>query len=146
VRPTVFELLYFVLDKLAETDMPAALLSLLFQMRFIGQEGLRPVLERCSCCQQSLEQIGQHHFCIDVKQGGIVCGACPIPNGTQIQLGKGTIKQLMWMADGELARALRVRFSPHSLAEALAFLEAFVPYHIGRMPKSLGFLRQIRHR
>ena len=39
---------------------------------------------------------------------------------------------------------MRVRFSPRALAEANAFMEAFVPFHIGRMPKSLGFLRQVR--
>jgi DNA repair protein RecO (recombination protein O) len=37
-----------------------------------------------------------------------------------------------------------VRLGSKALAEAARFLEAFVPYHIGRSPKSLSFLQQIR--
>ncbi|KJS32610.1 MAG: hypothetical protein VR64_05890 [Desulfatitalea sp. BRH_c12] len=144
-RPDVYELLDYVLDGLSGNTAPGALLSLLFQMRFVGQEGLRPVLERCVCCQIDIEQLPQQLFCIDLRQGGIVCHACPSPETAQLQLGKGTLKQLLWMAEGDLATALRVRFSPRAMAEATTFLEAFVPYHIGRAPKSLAFLRQVRN-
>jgi hypothetical protein len=30
------------------------------------------------------------------------------------------------------------------LKEGLEFMEAFVPYHLGKEPRSLKFLRQIR--
>jgi len=80
-----------------------------------------------------------------LRQGGVVCHACPSPETAQLHLGKGTLKQLLWMAEGDLATALRVRFSPRAMAEATTFLEAFVPYHIGRAPKSLAFLRQVRN-
>ncbi|MDA8140559.1 MAG: DNA repair protein RecO [Desulfobacteraceae bacterium] len=143
-RPDIYRLMVFVLEHLVRDDVPAALLSLLFQMRFVGQEGLRPVLERCACCHIEVDQLAQQHFCIDLKQGGIVCHECPGPESTQLRLGKGTLKQLLWMADGDLPTALRVRFTPWALAEANDFLEAFVPFHIGRTPKSLGFLRQVR--
>lgn len=143
-RPDIYRLLEFVLHALADGLAAPELLSLLFQMRFVGQEGLWPVLEQCTCCQTHIEQIEQNYFCIDLKQGGIVCNVCPAPNTDQLQVGKGTIKQLLWMADGDYAKALRVRFSAHALAEANAFLEAFVPFHIGKVPKSLGFLRQVR--
>jgi DNA repair protein RecO (recombination protein O) len=143
-RPDVYALLVYVLDALIRDVAPGALLSLLFQMRFIGHEGLKPVLERCSCCQTEVEHLAQQQFCIDLSQGGIVCHQCPAPGATQLRLGKGTLKQLLWMADGDLAKALRVRFGSSALEEATHFLEAFVPYHIGRTPKSLGFLREVR--
>ncbi len=143
-RPDIYRLLKFVLSALANGQAAPELLSLLFQMRFVGLEGLKPVLEQCSCCQTLIDQIGQTHFCIDLKQGGIVCNVCPAPDATQLRVGKGTIKQLLWMAEGEYDKSLRVRFSANALSEANAFLEAFVPFHIGRVPKSLGFLRQIR--
>lgn len=144
-RPDIYRLMAYVLEKLSGDEVPAALLSLLFQMRFVGQEGLRPVLERCVCCQTDVDKIPQQQFCVDLKQGGIVCHACPAPDAAHLQLGKGNLKQLLWMADGDLSQALRVRFTERALAEANAFLEAFVPFHIGRMPKSLGFLRQVRN-
>ena len=145
-RPDIYRLLNFVLTGLGRCEDSGALLSLLFQMRFIGQEGLRPILERCTGCLTAIEQIAQQSFCIDLSRGGIVCQQCPGPETHKhLVLGKGTLKQLLWMARGDLEKALRVRFSPQALAEATLFLEAFVPYHIGRMPKSLAFLRQMRN-
>jgi DNA repair protein RecO (recombination protein O) len=143
-RPEVYELLSFVLDALAQDAAPGPMLSLLFQMRFIGLEGLRPVLERCACCREGIEHLAQQQFCIDLGRGGITCHACTDME-TRLRLGKGTLKQLMWMAEGSPARALRVRFNAWAMTEATDFLEAFVPYHIGKTPKSLGFLRQVRN-
>jgi DNA repair protein RecO (recombination protein O) len=143
-RPDIYRLLAFVLEALAASTVPGAVLSLLFQMRFIGQEGLRPVLERCTCCQTDVEQLGQQQFCIDLQRGGIVCTRCPPVHDSRLHLCKGTLKQLLWLASGDWDKALRVRFAPHVLNEATVFLEAFVPYHIGRVPKSLQFLRQVR--
>ena len=57
---------------------------------------------------------------------------------------KGTIKQLLWLAGGNLARATRMKFSPPALKESTQFLEEFVSYHLGKQPRSLKFLRQIR--
>jgi DNA repair protein RecO (recombination protein O) len=143
-RPGIYELLSFVLDALARDVAQGGLLSLLFQMRFIGQEGLRPVLERCACCREPVERLSQQQFCIDLSRGGITCNACTAAESTRLRLSKGTLKQLLWMAQGAPTQALRVRFSTWALTEATEFLEAFVPYHIGRIPKSLGFLRQMR--
>lgn len=144
-RPQLFHLLEFVLGQLARNEAPPELLSLLFQMRFVGQEGLRPVLEQCACCQTQVDEIEQNYFCIDLKQGGIVCNACPSVHSQRLHVGKGTVKQLLWMAEGDFSKSLRIRFSVTALAEANLFLEAFVPYHIGKVPKSLNFLRQLRN-
>jgi DNA repair protein RecO (recombination protein O) len=143
-RPDIYRLLAFVLEALAEGKLSDAVLSLLFQMRFIGQEGLQPVLERCTCCQTAVEALGQQRFCVDLERGGVVCSSCPSPEDSRLHVTKGTLKQLLWLASGDLKQAMRVRFAAHVMQEATVFLEAFVPYHIGRIPKSLAFLRQIR--
>ena len=144
VRPDIFNLLAYVLDALADKDLSPAMLSILFQMRFIGHEGLRPVLERCTCCQCDLEAIDQKLFCIDLGKGGVVCNQCPASHGGHLHLSRGTLKQLQWIADGDLAKALRARFTSFAMDEATRFLEAFVPYHIGKKLKSLTFLQGIR--
>lgn len=144
VREDLYDLLRFVLDALNAGTMDAAMVSILFQMRFVGHEGLQPVLEHCTCCQLEIEQLPQNHFCIDLGKGGVVCNHCPAGASGHLHLSKGTIKQLQWINSGNLAKAQRMRFSSRALAEATAFLEAFVPYHIGKKPRSLRFLKQVR--
>jgi DNA repair protein RecO (recombination protein O) len=144
VRADLFELLRFVLGELDANRIPPDMLGVLFQMRFIGQEGFQPILARCACCQTGIEQLVQDDFCVDLGKGGVVCNRCPPSGPRGLRLSKGTLKQLLWIADGDLVQARRARFSSQTLAEARAFLEAFVPYHIGRMPKSLRILQHIR--
>ena len=143
-RTDIYHLLASVLDELVAERMSAPLLSILFQMRFIGQEGFEPVMERCTCCQAEISKMVQQNFCIDLSQGGVVCDHCPPRNHGHLKLSKGTLKQLQWVVRGDLATARRVRFGAQALNEATAFLESFVPYHIGRTPKSLQFLQQLR--
>lgn len=143
-RPELFRLLADMLQSLGLGQLPAAMLSILFQIRFIGHEGLAPVLERCACCQKQVETLPQQRFCIDLTKGGIVCQTCSADSSRRLQLSRDTLKHLQWMVDGSLEKAQRVRLGPHALAEATHFLETFVPYHIGRMPKSLVFLQQMR--
>lgn len=144
VRSDIYGLLEFVLTELDDGDVATDLLHVLFQMRFIGQEGLQPVLERCTCCQTNIDHIFQADFCVDLGQGGVVCNQCPSGEHRGMRLSKGTLKQLLWVADGDMAKARRARFSAQAMAEATIFLEAFVPFHIGRMPKSLRILQQTR--
>lgn len=144
VRPDIYDLLKFVLTELDGGNIAADLLNVLFQMRFIGQEGLQPVLERCTCCRKNIDHIIQPDFCVDLGQGGVVCNQCPSAEHQGIRLSKGTLKQLLWVADGDMAKARRARFSARTMAEATAFLEAFVPYHIGKVPRSLRILQQTR--
>ena len=121
-----------------------AVLHVLFQLRFIGQEGFGPILVQCTECQIGIDGIGEQKVCFDVKQGGIVCSHCRKGSDQTIRLSKGTVKQLQWLMDKDLSVAQRVRLSPQAVLEATEFLEIFVPFHIGKTPKSLTFLRQMR--
>ena len=144
VRPDIYALLTFVLQALSDDRMPATIVNILFQMRFIGHEGFQPVLESCASCHSDVVPMAQNHFCVDLGKGGVVCNQCPPGGHGRMHLSKGTLKQLLWMADGDLDKAGRARFSAQATAEATAFLEAFVPYHLGRKIKSLKYLQQIR--
>lgn len=143
-RSDLYDLLLFVLRELALDRISAAVLHVLFQMRFVGQEGLQPVLTQCSRCQTHIDDVAQQYFCVDLAGGGVVCRQCLHHEQGRLQLSKGTLKQLLWMASGDLVKATRARFTPQTLNEATRFLEAFVPYYIGYQPKSLKVLKQIR--
>ena len=110
-----------MLENLARDNAQAAKLSVLYQMRFIGQEGLGPVVERCTCCHKDIYAMSQQHFCIDLRKGGIVCGQCPTNSADRLLVSKGTLKQLQWLSEGTLPRAWRAKFMPSALGEATRF-------------------------
>jgi DNA repair protein RecO (recombination protein O) len=143
-QPELYHLLHHGLTQLDHGDTSEAVLSILFQMRFLRLSGHSPNLERCGICQREVDAIRPNTIAMEVGKGGIACLGC-LPRSTDApHMSKGAVKQLRWMAGGDLARAARIRFSPSAVVEALEFLERFVPYHLGRQPRSLKVLRQLR--
>lgn len=140
----LYHLLHHVLSRLDERRVPEAVLSIVFQMRFLRLSGHSPNLERCVMCQRRVPAIRSDVLAVDVAKGGIACPACLPPSVDAPQLAKGTVKQLLWVAGGDLSRAARMKFSPAAITESLTFLERFVPHHLGRQPRSLKVLRQLR--
>ena len=139
----VYYLLEYVLSELDAGTRSLEILSILFQMRFMTISGLSPNLNNCCICKTRMEEIKCEKMVFDLRKGRIACEACA-PDSGHIHLSKGTVKQLQWIGDGDLKRAIRLRFAIRAINESLNFLEIFVPYHIGRELKSLKFLRQIR--
>ncbi|MDP2647556.1 MAG: DNA repair protein RecO [Desulfobacterales bacterium] len=140
----LYHLLYHVLKELDAGNTPEAALSIIFQIRFMALAGLVPNLGHCSVCHADTEMIRQNRVIFDLSRGGIVCEKCDTGSIRRIFLSKGTIKQLTWVASGGLNKAVRIRFAPQTVKEGLGLLEGFVPYHLGKEPRSLKFLRQIR--
>ncbi|MGD8251474.1 MAG: DNA repair protein RecO [Desulfobacterales bacterium] len=142
----LFDLLLFVLDGLAENRLSESHLSILFQMRFLVLSGLCPNLSACCACKTDLEQMRQRSAVFDLDRGSLACDRFECGTAGEFMLSKGTIKQLQWIQSGDLERAARSRFSAESVYEAQTFLEGFVLHHLGRRPKSLSVLHQIRDR
>jgi DNA repair protein RecO (recombination protein O) len=144
-NPALFNLLAHVLAELDGSDAPdVVVLNLLFQVRFMALAGFLPELSACCACGCQLERLRSRGLRIDPARGGALCARCGGPEGGPGELSKGTLKLLQWLSCSDLAQAGRARFSPAAVAESTAFLEAFVPYHLGKTPRSLKFLREIR--
>ena len=143
-QTAVFQLLTYVLKAMDANQMPDEVLSILYQMRLLTLSGLCPNLSYCCTCHSDMAEAGHHKINVDLAKGGLVCESCsPYASGHQC-LSKGTIKQLQWLNTCDLEKASRMRFSESAMQEGLKFLEAFVPYHLGREPKSLKFLHRLR--
>jgi len=140
----IYELFQYMLRKLDSCQTSEAALSILFQMKFITLSGLAPNLGQCSVCHIEVEKLKETRVQFDFAKGGILCDGCASKTSRKTFLSKGIIKQLLWIEKGDLVKAVRVRFSSDALKEGLEFLETFVPYHLGKEPRSLKFLQQIR--
>lgn len=142
----LFFLLQQVLQDLDRNALPVELISIIFQVKFLQLCGYGPNLGQCRNCRRELEHIEQAKIYVDIAQGGILCDRCGGRQAGRIGLSKGTLKQILWIERGNLAKASRIRFTSQGLAEGLEFLEVFVPFHIGKQPRSLNFLKQLRKR
>jgi DNA repair protein RecO (recombination protein O) len=140
----IYELFQYILRKLDSCQTSEAALSILFQMKFITLSGLAPNLGKCCICHIEVEKIKETRVQFDFAKGGILCDGCASKTSRKTFLSKGIIKQLLWIEKGDLVKAVRVRFSSDALKEGSEFLETFVPYHLGKEPRSLKFLQQIR--
>ncbi|MFP4350455.1 MAG: DNA repair protein RecO [Desulfococcaceae bacterium] len=144
-QTALFHLLGWVLDALEKEASNGSQLSVLFQMRLLALSGFSPNLCRCACCKTEVDGMPGVTIGFDLAKGGVVCARCGTDTlDRRIILSKGTAKQLHWLETMPFARAGCVRFTARSLAESLHFLETFVPYHLGKQPRSLAFLKQIR--
>jgi DNA repair protein RecO (recombination protein O) len=140
----LYQLFEYVLRELDLSRVSEAALSILFQIKFMAIAGLVPNLRQCSVCRVEIEKIRETRVQFDFAKGGILCDECTSKTLQKPFLSKGIIKQLLWIEKGDLAKAVRVRFSSDALRESSEFLETFVPYHVGKEPRSLKFLKQIR--
>ena len=143
-QTSLFHLFQYVLEAIDEGVLPLDAVSILFQMRFVAMSGFKPNLSQCSSCRIPTDDLKETRVLFDLKKGGLVCDTCAGIVSNRIRLSKGTIKQLLWLEKGTLEKAARIRFSPMALKEGLSFLEAFVPFHLGKEPRSLKFIQQIR--
>jgi DNA repair protein RecO (recombination protein O) len=140
----LYHLFHHVLKELNAGRASEGVLSILFQMRFMKMFGFGPNLQKCGTCLNKMDNIKETNVMFNLEKGSIVCDRCAGGSGHKIVLTKGTVKQVLWMEKGDLVKAVRVRFSPDALREGLKLLETFVPYHVGKEPRSLKFLKQIR--
>lgn len=140
----LYDLLRYALSELDLGRIPEDTLSIVFQMRLLRISGHSPHLQRCAVCLRAVGAIGADVVGVDIAKGGITCPGCAPGSADSHRLTKGTVMQLLWVSGGDLPRAARMRFSPAAARESLEFLEHFVPYHLGRQPRSLRVLRQLR--
>ena len=143
-QPDLYDLLLHVLTELDLGRTPADVLSILFQIRFLVLSGQGPVLRECCRCKRDVDRIEGGKLVFDLQRGGVVCGRCAAGGSGRLTLSRGTIKQLQWLESGDWARVGRLRLSAPAIVESLQVLEAFVPYQLGREPRSLTVLRQVR--
>jgi DNA repair protein RecO (recombination protein O) len=140
----LYFLLEYVFHLLDQNTLSGEELSIIFQMRFLALSGLTPNLVECSKCRTALEQFDGNRIYTDFSKGGIQCQKCIPSTREQGLLSAGTVKQLLWVNNDDLKKVERIRFTPRAIMEGLDFLEKFVQFQMGKEPRSLKFLRNIR--
>ena len=140
----VYDLLEFALSELNKGQRTPEEISIIFQMKFLQITGFLPELTKCGKCDCDIEAIKDIRMIFDVRDGWLLCSRCKQYVVEGVPLSKGTLKKLLWMCNNEIDKTLRIKFTDHANAEALRFLETFLPYHLEKEVRSLSFLRKMR--
>jgi DNA repair protein RecO (recombination protein O) len=144
-QPELYDLLFFSLKMLDDSDILTQVISILFQIRFMSISGFTPSMACCENCGTRVDQIRGNGIRFDFQEGRVVCPDClSRGSGHFMKVSKGTLKQLFWINTTDMDRAERIRFSPLSIQEGAQLLESFIPFHIGRKFKTLSFLKRLR--
>ena len=141
---SLYNLFLHCLHRLDKGQGAPAAVSLLFQIRFLGIAGLAPNFSGCRKCGRPIASFNAAGCFFDMTGGAVVCDSCGPAEGRSLELSKGTVRQLQWMQKRDLSQAERIRTTARAMEEGSRLLETFVPFHLGKEPKSLRFLRQIR--
>jgi len=142
----IFNLFAYALEHLDQKTLPADVIHILFQIRFLKISGFQPNFLFCNLCKKKLDYISGHLCYFDPKIGAIICPACIQKRSNFLLLSKGTIKNLVWISDFDLNKIQRLKYSKEAISEGKDFLEKFVPFCIGKAPKSLLFLKKIQNK
>jgi DNA repair protein RecO (recombination protein O) len=138
---TVFDLLNTFL-RLFEKDPATESLLRFFEIRLLKLAGYDPVLDRCLLCSTPVGNETAYRFI--AANGGLACLACRPDGADAIPLSLGTIRTLLLGRDMPVEKLGRILLSGQSADESRRFLAHFIRHLLGREPKSLHVLNEIR--
>ncbi|MBW2599133.1 MAG: DNA repair protein RecO [Deltaproteobacteria bacterium] len=137
----IFQLLDDFL-KLLETGNRLEETTRFFELRLLMLSGYEPVLGKCVICNTPLDKINTAFF--DVTRGGIRCSLCGRGDQECIPVSTGTIKTLLMGKQTKTDRIHRLVLSENALKESRVIFRHFIRHILGKEPKSLRVLDEIR--
>ena len=127
-HPALYE---FSLDTLRKLSGGGDVLGLVsaFELAWLGELGLRPVLDRCAVCQTHELPAGARTF--SAIAGGVVCPACVPTQRDRRLVTKSTLETLGELSLGEL---------PQVSVEVRQLLGHTISTVLGRRPRLLSYV------
>jgi DNA repair protein RecO (recombination protein O) len=127
-HPALFEFSLDSLRKLAAGGNVLGLVSA-YELGWLGELGLRPVLDRCAACQTAQPPAGRLTF--SAIAGGLVCADCAPAQRDRRSISRAALDTLEELSLGEL---------PAVSGEVRQLLGHTVSTVLGRRPRLLGYL------
>jgi DNA repair protein RecO (recombination protein O) len=137
----IFDLLTECLD-LLERDTLSESFARIFEIRLLKLLGYEPLMEHCVGCKIPLEQIKQLSF--DPTSGGIRCMHCAADMRKTYPMSVGTVKLLLLAKNMEIGKIPQLIFSERDREESRKAIASFICHLLGKEPKSLSVLNEIR--
>jgi DNA repair protein RecO (recombination protein O) len=137
----LFKLLLQFLQ-LLETVPARETLLRFFEIRLLKLSGYDPFLDHCLICKMPLDKGTAYRF--NAADGGLTCLACRPEGPDAISVSLGTIRTLLMGRDLAIDRLGSLLLSAQSSVESRLLLAHFIRHILGKEPKSVQVLNEIR--
>jgi DNA repair protein RecO (recombination protein O) len=137
----IYRLLRGFLQLFESSPVTEALLRF-FEIRLLKISGYDPLLDHCLICKKPLHNQTAYRF--RPADGGVTCGDCRGDCPDAVAAAVGTIRTLILGRDMEVDRLGRLLLNEPSASESRILLSRFLKHILGREPKSLNVLNEIR--
>lgn len=137
----LFRLLIGFLQLLETVPVKEALLRY-FEIRLLKLSGYDPLLDHCLICKAPLDK--EAAYCFRAADGGLTCLSCRPQSPDAVPVSLGTIRTLLMARDLTIDRLERLLLSDQSAAESRLLLARFIRHILGKEPKSVHVLNEIR--
>ncbi len=135
--------LFRTLDEVGpERSVDPARAMLAFELRLLELVGHRPALDRCAVCGKRAPERASAR--LDPERGGVVCRACRSGGAKTYAIGGRTREGMVWLQTEGLAAARRLEWSEVEEREAQATTRALLLPILGREPRTLGLLVDLK--
>jgi DNA repair protein RecO (recombination protein O) len=140
--PEVFHLLQAFLRLFEAEASPSEALLRFFELRLLKLVGYDPRLDRCLCCRQPVGDAPAYRF--RAVDGGLTCPSCGAAAPGAVDVSLGTVRTLLMAREMAIESLGRLLLSPQSAEESRRLLAHFIRHLLGKEPKSLHVLNEIR--
>lgn len=137
----LFQLLIGFLHLLETVPARESLLRF-FEIRLLKLSGYDPLLDHCLICKAPLDKERAYRF--KAADGGLTCLACRPEGPDSVPVSLGTIRTLLLGRDLAIDRLGQLMLSDRSAAESRLLLSGFIRHILGKEPKSVHILNEIR--
>lgn len=112
-----------------------------FEIRLLRLSGYDPVLDHCLACKTPVGRESSYRF---TAEGGLLCATCRPADRDAVPVSLGTIMTLLMARELEIDRLGRLHLSEQCAQESRRLLAHFIRHLLGRDPKSVHVLNEIR--
>jgi len=142
-NPKSFDVLLSFLTDLEESEPQEERLRI-FEIRMLSLFGYRPNMRRCGICRRDWEDLKEIPVVFfSLEKGALVCERCSKAWDNLICLSLGTARLIERIAQMELPKIHRLKFTLQALSESRELLPKFITYQLGKELKSLKVLGEM---
>ncbi len=142
-HPEAFDLLLRFLEDL-DRKPPGEEQLRMFEIRMLSLFGYRPHLIHCGFCQRNWESLRKEpSLFFSLERGTLLCGQCSKHGERLLPISLGTARLIDQVAQMELSKLNRIKFTSQALEESRAILPRFISHQLGKELKSLKGLQAL---